>query len=289
MKNRLLLHDQTAKQSALVVADPPHALILVGGQGSGKLTLGRRLAADLLQIDADKLDISRGFKFVELPDGKSEVPIDAIREVIRSLGLKDGSRRVVLIDQADKLSEEAQNALLKVIEEPPEDTVFILNTKSVSGLLPTIVSRSQRMIIRPAGLNDSIRYFSSESAEADIKSAWSLSRGAPGLLSALLTDSSDHPMKQAVEQAKSFLKMDSYQRLVYLDGLSSDKEALMDFLDGLNRVLAAITDASAIRQSRAQVARLVTARKIINRSIEQLQTNVSPRLICTNLALRLNL
>jgi DNA polymerase-3 subunit delta' len=79
------------------------------------------------------------------------IRIDQIRTLIRTLSQKPygGGRRVVIIADAHTMNPEAGNALLKMLEEPPPDTVLILTAPQTSDLLPTIVSRSQHVRFRP--------------------------------------------------------------------------------------------------------------------------------------------
>jgi DNA polymerase III subunit delta' len=80
-----------------------------------------------------------------------ELKIDSIREMQRTVGLSPHSGRwkVYLIGDADKLSEEAANCLLKTLEEPPAQTVLILLADDQSTLLPTIYSRCSHIPLRP--------------------------------------------------------------------------------------------------------------------------------------------
>ena len=84
------------------------------------------------------------------PDMKS-IPVDEIRALIAITGRHtfEGGRRVVLIEQADKMNPPAQNALLKTLEEPVPGTIFLLMTESPSLLLPTIVSRCRELKLHP--------------------------------------------------------------------------------------------------------------------------------------------
>src|SRR5690606_12088493 len=77
-------------------------------------------------------------------DGKKNISVESVRELHKFLSLKTMSAaRFVVVDPADQLSKAASNALLKVLEEPPEKTHFFLLTNRLSSLLPTIRSRSQ--------------------------------------------------------------------------------------------------------------------------------------------------
>lgn len=86
------------------------------------------------------------------PDGLS-VKIDQIRELKREMSLRprrDGCFRVTIIEGAEKMTVEAQNSFLKLLEEPPERAVFILVCQNPSGLLPTVRSRCQLVRVRVA-------------------------------------------------------------------------------------------------------------------------------------------
>ncbi len=81
------------------------------------------------------------------PGDMGEIKIDQVREVIDRAGYRpfEGRRRVVIIDEADAMRTEAQSALLKTLEEPPSASVFVLVSATPDALLPTILSRCQRL------------------------------------------------------------------------------------------------------------------------------------------------
>ena len=85
---------------------------------------------------------------------RTAISIDQIREVQKEASLKpyEGNYRVFIIDGAEQLTEEAANALLKILEEPPEQVVFVLLTSDVDALIPTTISRCQRVELRPISL-----------------------------------------------------------------------------------------------------------------------------------------
>ncbi|KAA3660707.1 MAG: DNA polymerase III subunit delta' [Calditrichaeota bacterium] len=82
---------------------------------------------------------------VKLPWNAPQISIDSIRELRRNLGLKTfgHQRRVIILLDAHKMTREATNAVLKVLEEPPPDTYFLLISSDQENLLPTIISRCQ--------------------------------------------------------------------------------------------------------------------------------------------------
>lgn len=100
------------------------------------------------------------------------ISADQAREIIGSLQLQRHSarRRVVILDPADAMGEEAANALLKTFEEPPQGTMFVLVTARPAALLPTVRSRSQRVRFGPV--------------PADALGAWLRQRGLDPALAA---------------------------------------------------------------------------------------------------------
>ena len=94
--------------------------------------IARRVHADIIYIE---------------PGDTGAIKIDAIRDVVERSGYRpfEGKRRFVIIDEADAIVPAAQDSLLKTLEEPPNGTTFVLVTASPGSLLPTILSRCQRL------------------------------------------------------------------------------------------------------------------------------------------------
>jgi len=151
-------HDAAAARVAQLLAGvPPHALLIVGPRGAGAGTLARDVVATLLctapqgggacgECRACRLVVSGSHADLAhiAPSGAAdEIGISPIRELEASLALLpvEGGRRVALIERADRMSEPAQNALLKSLEEPPAQTNIILAAADDTSLLPTIRSR----------------------------------------------------------------------------------------------------------------------------------------------------
>ncbi|MEQ1632809.1 MAG: AAA family ATPase [Planctomycetota bacterium] len=145
-----------------------HAMVIAGPTGSGKSVVARWLAAALLcpsDLDLDMpCGVCRTCRRVQSgahPDlhvltpekDKREVKVDAVRALLDVLlhHAVEGRARVVLLDPASALNVEGQNALLKTLEEPGEQTYLLLPTARPELLLPTVRSRCERLGVRRLG------------------------------------------------------------------------------------------------------------------------------------------
>ncbi len=147
-----------------------HAYLITGPDGIGKRTLALQLAATLLcdafpvgepcgqcrscmltgrQVHPDLLKVVPEISGKRIRTGK--VKIEAVRELIYSLSLKpiEAKRRVACLIDFDAANDQSQNALLKTLEEPPDNVVLILTADSADALLPTIRSRCEVLDLRP--------------------------------------------------------------------------------------------------------------------------------------------
>jgi DNA polymerase-3 subunit delta' len=151
----------------------PHALLLTGPRGIGKATLAYRLARFVLADSAgagatdlaippesgtfrrvasgghaDLLTVERAYD-PRRRRMRSEIVVDDTREIATFLRLTsaEGGWRVVIVDGADEMNRNAGNALLKILEEPPQRALLLLVAHSPGGLLPTIRSRCRRLAL----------------------------------------------------------------------------------------------------------------------------------------------
>ena len=120
------------------VGSIPHALLLCGPQGSGRMALAQRVAS-LYCLGVDDPDAILRSPMCTVVEGTGVEQIRMLREELSKQAFHEGNR-VVLIKDAHLLTQQAQNALLKTLEDPPQRTTFIL-TGIAAGLLATIRSR----------------------------------------------------------------------------------------------------------------------------------------------------
>jgi len=179
----------------------PHALLFVGPDGVGKRALALALMA-WLQCDQGGDDacgtcascrrVAAGshsdVQLVNLAAGKKEIGIERIREVRRFMQLRPmGSKvKVALIDDAHLLTVAAQNALLKVLEEPPARSFLILVSSHPDALLPTVRSRCQRVQFGPLPVDVVVELLTASDLDAaEARDLATLSEGSLGRAQAL--------------------------------------------------------------------------------------------------------
>lgn len=151
-------HVVSTLQNAIKAQDIAHAYLFCGPRGTGKTTMARVFAKTINCNNSKSLDtvclkcfvcagVEKG-NFIDLIeiDAASNRGIDDIRELKESVRISPntGKYKVYLVDEAHMLTKEASNALLKMLEEPPSHSIFILATTEPHKLLSTIISRTQR-------------------------------------------------------------------------------------------------------------------------------------------------
>jgi DNA polymerase-3 subunit delta' len=173
-----------------------HALLFEGPSGLGKRILALRLAMAANCANTPRpcgqCAVCRQIVARNHPDvlwiepdpekATQTIAVDQIREVVRQSGYHrfGRGRRVVIIDPAEALQAASANALLKTLEEPPEGTGFILLAVHAKALLPTIVSRCQRVRFAPVPEAELSNWLAAKGI-ADAPKLARLSQGRPGL------------------------------------------------------------------------------------------------------------
>lgn len=123
-----------------------HAYLFDGKKGIGKATIAKKYAMGIL--GTDNLDNNPDFKYIGKKDEKKDIIVEQIREeLIDDVYLAPAASdfKVYIIDDAEYLNVASQNALLKILEEPPQYVVIILISSNVSTFLPTIISRLNKI------------------------------------------------------------------------------------------------------------------------------------------------
>ena len=283
-----------------------HFYLIAGPSGSGKRTLAKMLAAGLLCDGADKpcrtcpacrkvfAGTHPDFITVDDPEKKT-VPVDLIRQARADIYIRpnEGKRKIYLFPRAQDMGVPGQNALLKILEEPPSYGVFLLLTDNPEKLLPTVRSRCTELKLLPLPENSLRRHLEQEFPNAGpdaIRAACSRSGGYLGQAKVLLENGGEsQPHVQELADALcSKQPMALMQLLVPMEKWKRDAllPALNDFLELIQSALACRAGLPAVSplarqlslsRTPAELMRIVTCLK---KAIEYTQSNVSPAAVC---------
>ncbi len=190
---------------AQAVAGMPHALLLTGAAGIGKLSLAVRIAQKLLCQQHDQTENACGqckacrmlaggghpdLALLQNEEDSQQIKVDQVRELIHSLNLTAGMSgyRVALIKDAERMNTNAANALLKTLEEPGDKTVLILCSAQPGRLPATIRSRCQLLHVPLPDSDSAVQYLQTidDYSIDDIQLALQLAGEAPLLAAELL-------------------------------------------------------------------------------------------------------
>lgn len=193
-----MTHDTLREQFKKLISENTlsHAYLFFGEDKEALLLFSKKLAYFLetgaFSIDGRPLSDTLIIK----PDPSGVIGIGAARAVKNFLFSRPavGKRRVAIIDQGECLTLEAQNALLKIAEEPPEKALLLVNIRDEAGLLPTVASRFQKVQI----FSDAEK----KTAKRQASSGERFMRAAPGVRSAMIKEilEDDEEKHAAVEQ-----------------------------------------------------------------------------------------
>ena len=289
-----------------------HSVLLVGEAGLGAGFAARCVAADYLypQGGAPAEALLRGeccravAKAGKRDSGQIETGI--VREAISVTGMGSGGRylvgqvtamrseifntslsaegRAVLLYHVERMNEESANALLKVMEEPPEGVLFLLTADSLAGVLPTIRSRCISFAVAPVSPEDCACYCTAQGVGA--KDAALYSALFDGHIGTVLAAARDEARREQVDRALALAKAaaakDSYAAAVLLAAYEKDKAGASALLADFRAVAAA-----GLRDSPHSPVEGETARKALgaaDAAMQQIGAQVNPKIVLSVLA-----
>jgi DNA polymerase-3 subunit delta' len=269
----------------------PHAWLIGGAQGIGKATLAYRMArfvlthpnplapsvqrAETLAVDPDH-HVARqitagahgGLLVLErsLNDRgvlRTVITVDETRETISFFGSTaavDGWR-VCIVDTVDELNPNAANALLKILEEPPQRSLFLLVSHSPARALPTILSRCRKLPLRPLATEDVIKAAAqAANMTADDPALVEAAEAAEGSVARALTLLGGDALKLQQRTAAllaTLPRVDPRELHALGDALgTSDRVALAAFIDGVDRWIGEKLRADDANANLPRLARL---------------------------------
>lgn len=292
-----------------------HSVLLVGEPGVGAGFAARCIAADYLYPAggpaAEALVRGECCRAVGKPGDRDSGRIETgvVREAIAVSGMGSGGRylvsqvkamraeifntslsaegRAVLLYHVERMNEESANALLKVMEEPPEGVLFLLTADSLAGVLPTIRSRCISFAVAPVAPEACVRYCTAQGVapqEAEL-----LAELFDGHIGTVLTAARDEARRHQVEQARALAQAaaarDSYAAAMLLAPYEKDKTGAVGILNDFRALAAAGLRESELSPLRGLAAQRALA--LARAAIERLGEQVNGKIVLAGFAARL--
>lgn len=282
-----------------------HAYIFAGTSKIGKFSIAKQFV-NILQCPNNFChdcptctQIQKGGHpdTIVLDDETESIKIETIREIIGRLQMtKQAKCKILLIKKAERFTPEAANCLLKTLEEPPPDTIIVMTTDNVRGLLPTIVSRAR--IIKFSGysnkfLTEKLKEMYPDTDEETIRKVCALSLGKSGKAIKLFENTDLlASYKTMYNLLCEFLeKKPLYKKFQVIEDVVQENEKIPEFLDIFthlvrSRLYQGIESQDQNTQKQKHLLQLLSE---IEETRNLLKRNVNPRLVLENLALKASL
>ncbi len=272
--NDLLLSVKDRKRLELFIDQKRPSVLLFAPKGYGKSTILQSLAGKLGVAQYDRLYIPK--------DDSDQILIEDVREIRQFLRTKpnnSSSIRAVIISGLEKMGVEAQNAILKVLEEPNENVIFLMSANTQAGVLPTILSRVEAIHLAKMDKGELQRYFLKQGlTEPEIDKAIGMSGGLVGQMHSILSEGIS-PV--AIERVKQCLASTIEDRLASIDDLAKDKDRLAEFMQATERLMAA--KIAVIKPDDPKLSEWTRRARLVIKSTKLLEHNVSSKLVLTDL------
>lgn len=226
-----------------------HAYLLSGPRSIGKHTLALRVAQTLNCEQALPLaggcgaclpcrKIESGshpdVREIGLLEDRHRIGIEQVREMERDIALRplEGRWRVLIVDDAADLSDDAQDSLLKTLEEPPVHAVLLLVTRAPHGLRPTIISRCQTLPLRPLPTAAIEAFVAERTGDAGLARAVApLAGGRAGAALELAADEEARSARlAALDELFALVGSGLVERLGWANRLAEDREGAAERL-----------------------------------------------------------
>lgn len=280
----------------------PHALLIEGARGLGKKTAALAVAKRLMCVGetppcgscphCHKLDknVHPDLRFYTVPDGKREFPIELVRE-LRSdayIAPNEAKCKVYVLDHAHAMNVSAQNALLKLIEEPPANTYFLLLCENRSLMLSTVLSRVTSVELERPSVEQCEKALVELAPKAGAEERATAAANAGGNIGmALELLGTSKPAKAAADARllrEALVFGERYEGLRLLAGYDKDRESLMAMLsllrEGFARLAVDGQGGDPHYRNRFMPMQAIGAADAVERAANRAARNVSIPLLC---------
>ncbi len=283
----------------------PHAIIIDGEKGTGKKTLAMIIAQYCIcssdsgapcNICSDCIKFihnSHPDIFIANGNTPSELNIESIRNIRSSAYIKpnEAKRKVYILLNCDKMLQPAQNAFLKVLEEPPENVVFIMTCVSSASLLQTVRSRSRIFSLFPPDIDlsiEAVKKFLPEKNADEIENIVSICGGNIGMSLQMLESGDDEAKKLANDIFGAITLKTEYQLMTLTNRLCSSRAFAFSTVGYMLEIAAeAVKFSAGVKTDSTTAAEF--AEKISKRKLLIITDNIKKAYDILNTNINLNL
>lgn len=260
----------------------PHAIVIEGDAGIGKRTLAKEIALNMMCRAEDKPcyscpQCSKVQKGIH-PDiyeysasgGPRSFHVDVIRDIREDVFMSpnEADYKIYILGNCQGMSDSAQNAILKILEEPPEYAMFILTTNTKSALLETVLSRSVVITLEGVDAKDGADYITSHMEDVDFDTAISAVSAWNGNLGKAIESLGDGKLSEITKCANdvcnALISSDEYNLVeLFMKNFSRDNAGLimlMSFLKTVFRDAMLYSDSSDMMSGQRESAKLLASR-----------------------------
>lgn len=232
----------------------PHALIIEGEEGIGKKTLAKDIACALVCRGNDKPcgECSQCKKAIAAihPDISEYIPagtansfhVDTVRNIINDAYVQpnEADYKIYILANAHCMNQNAQNALLKILEEPPKYVVFILTTNSKSALLSTVLSRSVCVSLEGVDIERAANYITSHCENVDYNTAKKMVETFNGNIGKAIDSLQDSKTSELVDVCNKICKAlatsNEYEMMTLCSVFQKDRQGVVFACDLLKSI-----------------------------------------------------
>jgi DNA polymerase III delta prime subunit len=249
----------------------PQIIIFIGQKGSGKASIMRDLGL--------KITTHKNLSEVQPLEGKKTIGIDQIRDLKKLAFLTKKSPQVILIPNADLITNEAQNSMLKLLEDTPSNLHIFLGTKTLGKLLKTIRSRAYLWrIVNPTAIEVKAKYKDVNSQKID--QAINITSGNSRYLEEYLNNNKA-PVN--IETAKEILSENKFERLKRVSSLSKDIALCNEIIEALLTICKVTLELAGKNEDIQKLTAWKNRLSACLQALDLIEKSVQPKLVLTRL------
>lgn len=240
----------------------PQSLLLSGEEGVGLSSVAKTIASHNVTAILEPTDSKEA-----IDHARGTISIEVIRRLYEQTRGRQTKRQVIIIDDADRMSHGAQNAFLKLLEEPNDNVHFILTSHRPKQLLPTIRSRVQEATILPISAEQTVNFISNLKVTDAKKQAQLtfIASGLPAKLTRLVQDEEYFAREaKAMADARTFIQGTSFEKLGLINEYATSRERAVQLLDSALMIVRRSVSTHPEPRLIHQLERLLAAREAID-------------------------